>query len=223
MNFTPEQVDLIVQRVLEHLGTPAAARAPSAGATAVDDRSSAPPKAVRVDEPVITQALLAESVNGSARVSIGAKAILTPSARDFVRTRGIEIIREKSQPTARTARCQVIVARSSPQAESALDALRQEGIIRDRKLSGTPAEAAGLATSALCRGEADLVIILTDQPELAACLANRNEQIRAAAAGDSPSIERVARSMQPNLLAVNPSCGSISELKSLLKAFVTQP
>jgi len=221
MNFTPEQVDLIVQRVLEHLVSPAAARVANDTAPAVGDRSSAGSKGTRIDEPVITQALLAESVNGSATVSIGAKAILTPSARDFVRTHGIEVIRENSQSTMRSARCQVIVTRPSPQAESALDALRQQGIIRDRKLSGTPAEAAALATSALCRGEAELVVVLTDQPELTACLANRNERVRAAAVGDLPSVERVVKSMQANLLAVNPGGGNILELKSLLKAFVT--
>jgi ribose 5-phosphate isomerase RpiB len=222
MNFTPEQVDLIVQRVLEHLVSPAAARVANDTAPAVGDRSSAGSKGVRIDEPVITQALLAESVNGSATVSIGAKAILTPSARDFVRARGIEIIREKLQSTARSARCQVIVARWLPQAESVLDGLRQEGIVCDRKLSGTPAEVAALATSSLCRGEAELVVVLTDQPELTVCLANRNERIRAAAVGDSSSVERVVKSMQANLLAVDPSGGNILELKSTLKTFVTQ-
>src|SRR5262249_18470756 len=133
------------------------------------------------------------------------------------------VVRESSQAPVHAQRCQVIVSTSSPHVGPALDALRQEGLVRDQKLSGTPAEAAALATGALCRGEADLAILLTDQPELAACLANRNGQVRAASAADVPSVERVRKSMQANLLSVDVTGRSVSELKSMLKAFVTHP
>lgn len=218
MNFTPEQVDLIVQQVLEHLGRPAAAPAGTTAAQVTSDHSASS-QLLRIDEHVITQALLAESVNGAARISIAARAILTPSARDFVRTRGIEIVREQAQKTVRALSCQVIVATSSPQVGAILEALKVEGIIGEGKLSGTPAEAAALATSALCRGEAERACIVIDQPEHAACLANRNDRIRAAAVGDVRSVERILKAMQANLVAIDPTGRSASELKSLFKAF----
>src|SRR5712691_7899176 len=90
MNFTAEHVDLIVQRVLEHLGTSGGRATGSASASA----PAAAPKGVQISEQVVTQALLAETINGAKQVRIGPAAILTPSARDFIRNHGIEIIRE---------------------------------------------------------------------------------------------------------------------------------
>ena len=86
MNFTPEQVDLIVQRVVEQLGTASAASVPSQ----VPARSNATvgpnaAAAVRITAQVITRDLLEESVAGAATVRLAPKAILTPSARDFLR------------------------------------------------------------------------------------------------------------------------------------------
>lgn len=217
MNFTPEQVDLIVARVLEQIGT---AEAPARAANTPAGSGTKPASvaaAVRIDAPVITQALLAESVNGSARVAIGTKAILTPSARDWVRTRGVEIIREGTPQTKSASRSQVIVVTSTPQVLAVIDGLRQEGIIAERKLTGTPTEAAALATSALCRGEAEQVVLFTDQPELAACLANRNEQVRAAPVGDAAAVERALKILRANLLAVDPTGRGAYELKSMLR------
>lgn len=218
MNFTPEQVDLIVQRVLEHLNA-AAARPSSAIVTTASTKPAARSEAVRIEAQVVTQAVLAGSVNGHARVSIGAKAILTPSARDFVRARGIEVVRESSSRATKPAlRWQVIVSKTTPQLASALHALKQSR--GDTTLSGQPAEAAALAISALCRGEAERVVVFSDQPELAACLANRNDRVRAAAVADEVSVERVRKSLPANLLAIDPSGKGVHELKSLLKAFV---
>src|SRR6266404_2887620 len=104
MNFSAEHVDLIVQRVLEHLGTPGG-HAPGATSATSSSSASLPvaaPKGVRITESVVTQALLAETINGAKQVRIGPAAILTPSARDFIRNYGIEIIRESSSRATST-------------------------------------------------------------------------------------------------------------------------
>lgn len=221
MNFTPEQVELIVQRVFEHLGTASAAsalpQAPARSNAAVGPNSGA---AVRLTAQVITHDLLAESVTGAATVRIGPKAILTPSARDFVKRLGIKIVREGSAAAApTTTRWQALVTRSTPQIAAAVEGLTAIGINCDLRVSGTPAEAAAHAISALCRAEAQQAVVFTDQPELVACLANRNDRVRAAAASDAIAVERVRRHLQANLLALDPANRSVHELKTILKAF----
>jgi hypothetical protein len=219
MNVTPEQIDLIVQRVVARLGPSAVAASPE---PAAHRNPSGSPAALQLTDPVITQALLAETLNGSPQVRISAKAILTPTARDFIRQRGIQIIREtaSTKPPA-SIRWQVITTRSNPQITAALESLPKLGIAIDLVLVGLPAEAAAQAISTLCRGEAAQVVVFADQPELVACLANRNERVRAAAAASAAAIERVRIAMQANLIAVDPESRSLHELKRMLTAIRT--
>ena len=227
MNFTSEQVDLIVQRVVAQLG-PSAVAAPPATPSRLDPAGqSASTSAVQIADQVITEhvitgALLSESVNGSRQVRIGLKAILTPSARDFVKQQEIKIIRETALAKPLSAvRWQVIATKSNPQITAALECLPQQGVAFDLHLLGLPAEAAVQGISALCRGEASQVVVFTDQPELVACLANRNDRVRAVAAANVASVERVRICMQPNLIAIDPQSRNVHELKALLKAFKT--
>jgi hypothetical protein len=222
MTFTPEQFELIVQRVIQQLGTTPAATAPAPARESARPAPAAEPAAapgIRIAGHVITQELLAASATGAALVRIAGKAILTPSARDFVRQHGIKIVRDdgSSSGTA-TIRWQVLVTKSTPQIAAAIDGL-PAGIVCDVRLLGAAAEAAAQAISALCRGEAQQVVVFTEQPELVACLANRNDKVRAAAVAEMAAIERVRLHLQANLLALDPATRSVHELKSVLKAF----
>ena len=229
MNITPEQVDLIVKRVVAQLGASAVAAPPSTAARLDQPSESVSRPAVQTADQVIaaqviTGSLLSETVNGSRQVRISPKAILTPSARDFIKQKGIQIIRETaSDKPSSGSRWLVLVTRPNPQIEAAAEWLPQQGVAFDLKLSGLPAEAAAQSISALCRGEAAQVVVFTDQPELVACLANRNERVRAAAAATAATVERVRVSLQANLIAIDPASRNTYEIKSLLKAFRTRP
>jgi hypothetical protein len=214
MNFTPETVELIVQRVLEHLGTP------GPGAPVAFAPASPAPQGERISAQVVTHAVLEEKVNGARTVRIGPKAIVTPSAYDFLRQRGIEIVRESAAAIAKSAaRWQVIVTTPHSNIAPAVESLKQYGIVCDLRLSGLPGEAATQAISAICRGDAAKVVIFTAEPELVACLANRNERIRAAAIGDAGALARSQRELKPNVLTIDPANKGVHELRTLLKAF----
>jgi hypothetical protein len=219
MNFTPEQVDLIVQRVVAQLGPGAVAAAPDASAIQNRVGDTSPVPAAQIADQVVTQQLLAERVNGSNQVCIGSKAILTPSARDFVKQRGIKIIRETAAAKTATLRWQVIVTKPIANISAAIASLSELGVAVDQRLSGLPAEAAAQATSALCRGEAAHVVVFTAHPEFVACLANRTVKVRAAAVPDVAAVERVRVSMNANLIAIDPASRNAHEIKALLKAF----
>ncbi|HEY3966890.1 MAG TPA: RpiB/LacA/LacB family sugar-phosphate isomerase [Planctomycetaceae bacterium] len=222
MTFTPEQVDLIVQRVVQQLGTKGVAIAPaSAEPRHVTAAEPAAAPGVRIPGQVITQDLLAASATGAALVRIDAKALLTPSARDFIKQHSIQIVREGASSAGATTaiRWQVIVTKSTPQIAAAIEGLSALGIVCDMRLLGLPAEAAAQSISALCRAEAQQVVVFTDQPELVACLANRNDKVRAASVSDAAAAERVRQHLQGNLLTLDPTHKSIHELTSILKAF----
>ncbi len=219
MNFAPEQVELIVQRVLAHLGTPAGG-APGTTGSAIALQPTAAPRGVQISESVVTQAILAEAVNGLKQIRISPTAILTPSARDFVRDHGVEVIREpSSRGASASVRWQIITTVSMPQIAAAVEGLKTHGIAADFRMLGLPAEAASQAVSAVCRGEAVKVVVFSSQPELVACLANRNEQLRASAVSDAAAVERVRKTLNANLLAIDPSTKGVHELKALLKTF----
>lgn len=218
MNVSPEQFEEIVRQVLLKVGTQASGNGAAPAASPALPTASA--DGFKIDAQVITQALLAEAPQGAGAVRIGKRAILTPSARDFVRQHSIKIVRESASSASQsTTHWQAIVTRSSPNIGEAVASLKSAGIVCALRLLGQPQEAADAATSAVCRGEAAQTVIFTDRPELTACLANRNGAIRAAAAGDVATVERVRRDLTPNVLVIDPTNKSVHELKSLLKAF----
>lgn len=218
MNLTPEYVELIVQRVLAHLGT-AGTPAPAASES-TPSAIARPGHGVQIAEHVVTHALLADTVNGAKTVQIGPKAILTPSARDYISSRRIEIIRDTlPAKTANRARWQILVTTSTPQIVPLVEALKQSGIACDLRLLGLGVEAAAQAVAALCRGEAAKIVVFTSQPELVACLANRNDRVHAAAVVDAKAAERVRHDMNANLLAIDPAGKGVHELHTCLKAF----
>ncbi|MFN0051369.1 MAG: hypothetical protein ACKV0T_04215 [Planctomycetales bacterium] len=215
-------IDEIVERVLRELGSnrEAARRAPAgAGGSAPPSAISDATAAVSITAPVITGDLLEQSARGAARIRVSSRAILTPSARDFLRQRGVEVVRE-SPPTvpAASQRWQVMVTHGSPQVTAALAGLRRDGIVFEQRLLGLPDEAASQATGALCRGEAAGVVVFTTEPELVACLANRQERVRGVSLRSLPTLDAVRRSANPNLLAIDPVGKSSFELRHWLQA-----
>jgi ribose 5-phosphate isomerase RpiB len=112
-----------------------------------------------------------------------------------------------------------VLAVSATFAVQVCDLLRAAGVACEQKLHGSTSETAAQAISAICRGEADGVIILTAEPELGACLANRNDRIRAAVAGDANGVERVKSSLKPNVWAIDAQRTSF-EMKKLVNLIV---
>ena len=76
------------------------------------------------------------------------------------------------------------------------------------------------AISSLCRADAAGVVLFASAAEKAACLANRNQKVRAAAVQDVNHLRDVISQMGPNLICVNPKQKSFIELRNLIKTFV---
>jgi len=214
-------IDEIVSRVLKELRT-AGAAAPSVPAAAPAPIEKPPVGEVAITAAVITAELLVQSLGSAKKLRIAPRAILTPSARDVIRQRGLEVLREVAGPSSKSvaASWRILVSKAGPQVDSALDALRSGGVGFDRQLSGTTDEAVSGSVSALSRNEVNGIVLLTTSPELAACLANRSERIQAVALRDVATVGEIRRQFQPNLVAIDPTNRSAFELRQLLKMVV---
>lgn len=246
MSFEAVEIERIVAEVMERLLTsPAAAHSmeqassqPAAAAQmssasivqpVVESTSSpglqSPP--VHVAEAVITADLLQSRLNGEKTVQVGARAVLTPSARDFFRTRNIQWTRaaDGNASAGVTGRStvthwQAVISKANSQVEAVVKNLLSAGAAWETRLTGLPVEAARQGVSALCRGEAAGVVVFAEQPELVACLANRNSKLRAAAVWNAQQVAAAARHLGANLLAIDPVGKSFFELRTMLKAFM---
>lgn len=238
-------IDRIVANVLRQLSANSGAAPPSdrsltpnAGPFSREPQGSPPAAGARItlDDRVITADLLAERVNGAAVVGIRPKAILTPSARDFIKERGLRIDRaapaaSKSAPSPATH----APGAGGPVAQpSTLNSQRLLLVVRStdavvrwwadlqanwsRELLSCPDDAASLAIREISRGAVQTAVILAEQTHRAACLANRSPAVKAVAVRDAGDVAVVRRQLRANVWCIDPTPKSWFELRNLLSA-----
>jgi hypothetical protein len=219
MTDAADIIDRIVAGVLEQLHAPSGEAAPANRSTSAT--SSA---VTQFPEAVITAGLLESRGIIAGPMVFAAKAIVTPSAVDYLSSRKIKWAKASNgeAPAADRTTWLVLVSHSTPAVESALDALApQPGIRWQRELVGCHREAARRAVAALCRGECDGAIAITGKPEALACRANRNANVRGAAVDTVEQAKRLKCAMGANLFAVDPAGQSVFALRSLLREIVS--
>ncbi len=249
MPFDAQTIDRIVAGVLTQIGGQRKDRArpdvasgitrreagrSAAQSAASFDRTSDRTASTRrqLTEKVITASQL-EGFSENATVLVGAKAIITPAARDVIRERHLTIRRLDATATpAVTAegalggsvasmtgtpllRNRLIVVTSNDATEQLWSQLHRQW---QRELLGCPDEAADLAIAELSRGGIDVAVILTEQAHRAACMANRSPGVKAAVVRDAGDVANIRRQMRVNTWCIDPSRMSWFELTRLLKA-----
>ncbi|NOX53410.1 MAG: hypothetical protein GXP27_03030 [Planctomycetes bacterium] len=217
MNVDSGLVDQIVARVLASL------EADRTGAINGADRtdSTDQPHALRLSEPVITASILQERAGDAREIEVLPRAVLTPSARDWLQSRGVRCRRAREFPGRSRAGADtsgswllVVVDDTLAVERTVSEWSSQAGgtVIVDR-CSNTE-RAVTRATTALLEKRAGNVLVFADEAEKAACLANRNENVRAAAIADPARVDAVVRSLRPNLWIFAPSGRSYFELRA---------
>lgn len=216
MNLDRDLINQIVANVLQQLQSRAETVRP------VEPVESPVKHGTVFSEQVITAELLEGRLNGAARIQIGPKSILTPSAHDLLRSRKVEWSRDGvTAPSASAGgfRWLAVVASAGPVVQSVIGELKRSGGGWKHELVGLPREAAELSAGAISKAEADGVIVFTDQPEQVACLANRNRKVRAAAVQDVLAVDRVREQLGANLLCVSPQGRTFTELRNIVRRF----
>ena len=193
----PDAVRKIVAEVLERIrsGVPAAASA----------IAPARPAAPTLPERVLTLALLERLPAGTRSVVLLPNAVITPSARDYARDAGIELLRGTAAAAQPTASRPFFIARADCPADAAG---RCAGIARAlphaQQLPATGLADVITAVAAHAARDAARGILLTTRPAAAVVLANRSPSLRAVTARDAAALTAAAAECGANLLIVNP-------------------
>lgn len=220
MTLTAETIDRIVANVLGQLGTAEkSASTPAQSDNTTDD-------AIELADSVVTAALL-EPMTPGARIVVGRKSIITPSASDIVRERRLNIQRINDQDSLGRGRqrgsstgCRLSAA--IVQYPETLQQAIQEISPQTQELFGCPDDAAKFAISEICRGAADRVLVLAEQAHRAACLANRNGKVKAVCVQDSGDIKAARTQLRVNTWCINPTGRSYYEFKNIFRVILEQ-
>ena len=189
--------------------------------------SPQPSALLAITDRVVTAELLGQRLAGKtfSAVAICPKAIITPSAFDFLRTKKVFWHRNTAEASPKAdkpmTRWKAFVVTATANVLQAVEHTERDtfGKQWSHELLGGADEAVSAATSAINRGEVSGIAVFADHAELIACRANRSERINAAVVSDVQLITALKQYMNLNLMVVRPSGRSFFELRNLLKVF----
>ncbi len=223
MTARNDQIDAIVREVVRRLREPQVT--PEARSTTTDtgggpscDRSGEMVLAGRV----ITRAALDNPLkNGVRRIVISPGAVITPSARDELKSRGIQLA---YAPNADGTTSQVLLATWKAQFDptALLESLRAGGHHPSVLDASEGLERVGRILSDPSAGPSRVAVVLTDRPSLALCLVNRPPAVRAAWGVDLGGVTDAVKWIAPNLLILEPPRHGLAAMASMIRALVRQ-
>lgn len=159
-----------------------------------------------IADRVITLAALERVPAGTRRVVIEARAVVTPSARDYARDAGIALDRGAPAAAQPAAARPFLVATAACAADPAIKAAAIARAVPGAQrlpasgLADVITAVATHASRAAARG-----ILLTSRPAVALILANRSASLRAVSGRDATALMAAAADCQANLLVVDPA------------------
>ena len=216
-----EAVQALVAEVLRRIRP---ASAPTEPAAAGQASPAVGPTGVAVAGRVIALAMLERLPPGTVQVLIEPAAVVTPSARDHARSKGIVIERMVTRAAATAAPTPFLVA----QAECAASAAQWAAAVARAVPGATQLPACGLAdvvaTLALhASRDAARGVLLCGRPAVAVVLANRSASLRAVTGRDPVSLAAAAAECQANLLVVDPASFPPAALPRLAADLAARP
>lgn len=205
------KIERIVQAVLDRL-------APAPVAPAPPPVSGA---ALTLASLVVTRKDVEGRLDGVQSLALAPRAVVTPSARDYLRERGVTLVRAAGAATPAAGRVSLSlgVAETACNPAALLEALASQGVeIEQLARTGLANVVFELADQAALGGRSAL--LLTDDSPAALVLANRRRGVRAVAAGDPLAVGRAIASIGCNFLVVEPAGRGLFQLRQIVLAFV---
>lgn len=202
----PHDVDGVVEAVLRRLG----------GGSASGNLRQA---SLRLDARVISAACLPRSLQGVEEVVVAPGALLTPAARDRLAEARVRIRHGETLAvegvSAEAVLPLAVVTRWNP-APLVAD-LARRGVTCELLASGGDRQAVAAVHAALVR--APRGVLVTDEPQIACCLANRDPRVRAATAARIEELDHLLEALGLNLLVLRPRGQSIPMTARLIERF----
>ena len=185
-------------------------------------QSISPQATTTVSDRVIAAETIIKIAPGTKVAYFEQKAVITPSARDLARDRGIEFIAAKTDTTQKSDP-QLFIA----QAECATDVSAIAATIRRAVSTSQQLPSAGLATTLKSLAEhasrdAARCILLTENTAVACVAANRFPPIRAVLGSDPPAVTDAIVRCAANLVILDPRQFSTASLTHIAKQLTAQ-
>jgi len=208
-----EDIDRIVSEVMRRL-------AAGQGAL-VEARTLGAHARLRISDGVVSLSAVEGRLDHVRQLVVSHRSVVTPAVRDVLRKRDIELVRDDasvSLPGDLAPRL-VVANMCSANVEHLLAGIPSEVRLLSRSsLSET------ISTMATELGHDEtLGLVVTDAPEAAVCLANRNANVRAMYGLHEAGVKRAVSTIAANVLIVAALEKSVFETRSLLRAFLNTP
>ncbi len=222
MSAQPLDIDAIVREVLAKLAAVVPSAPPPSGSSTVPAASatSAPAPATPLtrvetadltltDQVVTVDSLAAAVTAGTRRLIVSPRAVVTPSARDWLRARAIELTRVAA-PASNSTKTSLIgkLYLHATRAHSATRSWGQRIVESGWELESlVPCDLVQAAAelAAVLSSTNRLGVLLTNETTAAVCLANRHAHVRAAVAASVDDVRVALRQIQVNLLIADPA------------------
>jgi hypothetical protein len=216
MTLPEGEIERIVRQVL--------ARLTAAPQAAVNGHTPAEASATTLvlDARVVTLAELKGRLEKQQSVTVLTSAIVTPAVRDYLRERKVSLVRRQTTPQAAASGLRLAVGVTETRYDSH-DLLRQlsaQGIQFEQMTGGNEAAVTDQVVECVKRDK-HMGLVLTDQAAAAVCLANRQQEVRAAAAANVVGVDEAIRQIGVNLLVVNPRGQSSYLLRQMVNRYLS--
>lgn len=194
--ITTQQIERIVREIVSRLNNGNAQVTQNGSSEKTENQVGT----LTLTEKVVSVETLGGKLDNVSQLRLQPKAVLTPAARDELRDKGIEILFDHAVATT-TGRPDLILGTTDEtNAQQLSDRLAQIGIktqlIHDncaRRL------VANLTKRFSTTGR---LIVVADQPYTATCVANRNQNVRAAVVRDEAELKIVSKEISPNVIVI---------------------
>jgi hypothetical protein len=202
MTLNPEIVRHLVAEVVARLQTQPAT-ASSASSSYGQPQQAA---GVTIADSVITLATVERLPSGTKRVTIAAKAVITPSAREHARDHGIELVRVSPATAATSAARSFLVAHADCTADvKNRCATIARSVPGSQQLPATGLADVVAALAAHAARDGSRAVLLCGRTAVAVALANRSAGVRAVTARDPASLLAAISECAANIIVVDPN------------------
>ncbi len=202
-------MDRIISEVMRRLAVPLGAldAAPTQEANAC----------LRISGGVVSLSAVEGRLEHVRQLVVSRRAVVTPAVRDELRKRDIELVRDHSSALPGDLAPRLVVANMcSTGVEHLLAELPSEICLLSRS---SLSEAISTMATELSNDDT-LGLVVTDAPEAAVCLSNRNANVRAIFGLHETSVKRAVSTIAANVLIISSLEKSDFETRSLLRAFL---
>lgn len=173
---------------------------------------------------VVAAEALRRSLNGHRRLLVPQRSIITPSAAEELKARGVQVDFESAAPqTQPSARWGFGQDRQHGMVASALTALRRDGIVLHELpgCSGPTCDWARVIADCVARGDCCGGVVFSADPGLICCVANKVPGLRAVPVVTVDQAARATLGLGANVLVVEMPGRTFFEVRQILRLCCT--